>query len=140
MFEKNDKALLTTRIIVIVFIGIVAVGSLVMGIVLAVKIDGVYFLFTFVGWFLCWIMWVFTRLYLSYLVDIKLIRNKLYGESNEGLEVLLKAKEDRSNSPEMQEKKQAVNAELEHLQQLLHSGVITIEEYEKRKEELTKGN
>ena len=52
MFERNDKALLTTRIIVMVFIGITAVASLIIGIVLAVNVDGVYFLFAFVGWFL----------------------------------------------------------------------------------------
>lgn len=139
MFQRNDKALLTTRIIIMVIISIFAVLSLVMGIVLAVLINGAMFLTAFAGWFLCWIIWVIARLYLSYLCDIKLIRNKLYGESNEGLEMFLKAKEERSNSPVMQEKKEAVNIELEHLQQLLNSGVITSEEYEKRKKELTKG-
>ena len=139
MFERNDEALLTTRIIVMIFIGIIAVGSLVMGIVLAVVAGGAYFLLTFVGWFFCWLLWVFARLYLSYLCDIKLIRNNLYGESNERLEVFLKAKEERSNSPIIQEKKEAVNNELEHLKQLLNSGVITSEEYEKRKSELIKG-
>ena len=138
MFKRNDKALRISRIIFIVIIVIIAVLSLVTGIILAVDYEGVYFLFTFVGWFLCWIMWVFTRLYLSYLVDIKLIRNKLYGESNEELEVFLKAKEDRSNSSAMKGKKQSINAELEYLQKLLNSGVITLEEFEKRKEELTK--
>ena len=99
MFERNDKALLTTRTIVIVIIGIFAVLSLVLGIVLAVEIDGVYFLFAFVGWFFCWLAWVFARLYLSYLCDIKLIRNKLYGESNYGLDVFLKNNGEKSNSP-----------------------------------------
>ncbi|MCH5157313.1 MAG: SHOCT domain-containing protein [Clostridiales bacterium] len=141
MFKRNDKALLTSRIIIMVTIGIIAVLSLVAGILLAVDNEsGVYILVTFAGWFLCWIMWVFARLYLSYLVDIKLIRNKLYGENKDVLDVFLKAKEERSNSPVMQENKQMVNAEIEHLQQLLHSGVITLEEYENRKEELTKGN
>ena len=140
MFERNDKALLTTRIIIMVIIGIFAVLSPVMGIVLAVLVHGAMFLLAFVGWFGCWLMWVFARLYLSYLCDVKLIRNKLYGESNDGLEVFLKAKEERSNSPVMQEKRQAINDELEHLEQLLISGVITYEEYEKRKKELTKGN
>lgn len=139
MFERNDRALLTTRIIIMVIIGIFGVLSLVMGIVLAVLIHGALFLTAFVGWFFCWLLWVFARLYLSYLCDIKLIRSKLYGENNNGLEVFLKAKEERSDSPVMQEKKEIVNTELAHLQQLLNSGVITNEEYEKRKSELTKG-
>lgn len=141
MFKRNDKALLTTRIIFMVIIGILAVLSLVAGILLAVEFDGVYFLFTFVGWFLCWIMWVFTRLYLSYLADIKLIRNKLYGANNDDLDVFLKSKEERKVKEvsvlEMQVKRQMVNTELAHLKQLLNAGVITAEEYEKRKEELT---
>lgn len=139
MFQRNDKVLLTARTIIIVIIGIFAVLSLVMGIVLAVLVHGAMFLIAFVGWFFCWLLWVFARLYLSYLCDIKLIRNKLYGECNDDLEVFLKAKEERSNSPVMQERKEAVNYELTHLQQLLNSGVITSEEYEKRKKELTKG-
>lgn len=139
MFYLNDKALLTTRKITIVVLWILAALSLILGIVLAVLEGGKWFLIAFAGWFLCWLLWVVARLYLSYLCDIKLIRNKLYGESNENLEVFLKAKEERSNSPVMQEKKEAVNTELTHLQQLLNSGVITNEEYEKRKNELTKG-
>ena len=139
MFERNDKALLTTRIIVMVTIGIFAVLSLALGIALAVVIEGVYFLIAFAGWFLCWLMWVVARLYMSYLCDVKLIRNKLYGESNTGLEVFLKAKEERSNSIEAKKKQADIEEELKHLQQLLSSGVITTEEYEKRKSELTEG-
>ena len=139
MFERNDKALLTTRIIVMVTIGIFAVLSLALGIALAVVIEGVYFLFSFAGWFLCWLLWVIARLYMSYLCDVKLIRNKLYGESNAGLEVFLKAKEERSNSIEAKKKQTDIEEELKHLQQLLSSGVITTEEYEKRKSELTEG-
>jgi len=138
MFERNDKALRTWRICIIVAIAILAVCSLVVGILLAVLLEnGAWFLIAFVGWFLCWLGWLFARLYMSYLCDIKLIRNKLYGESNDGLEVFLKAREERSNSPEMKEKQEKINAELEHLKGLLSSGVITEEEFEKRKKELT---
>lgn len=139
MFELNDKALLTTRKIAMVVIGIFAVLSLVFGIVMAVAADWWWFFITFALWFLCWLAWVVVRLHLSYLCDIKLVRNRLYGESNEGLEMFLKAREERSTSPEIQERKKAVGDELEHLQQLLNSGVITEEEYKKRESELTKG-
>lgn len=43
-------------------------------------------------------MWVFGRLYLSYLCDIKLIRNKLYGVGNENLDVFLKTKAERTGA------------------------------------------
>jgi len=136
MFERNDNALLAARIIIGVFIAIVAVASLVMGLVWAVLIHWAYILFAFVGWFLCWIMWVFMRLYLSYLVDIKLIRNKLYGESNEGLEVFLNAEKGKIDRVETQEKRQVTSAELERLEQLYMLGKITAEEYEKCKEKM----
>lgn len=139
MFEKNDKALLLARIIFIVFIGIIAVGSVILGITYAVIYHPAYFLLIFAGWFACFITWVWVRLLLTYLCDIKLIRNKLYGENNANLEVFLKAKNERSNSPEMQRRQSEIQAELEHLQRLLAAGIITAEDYEKRKKELTEG-
>ncbi len=139
MFERNDKALRTWRICVIVAVAIFAVAFLAIGIVLAVLIHGALFLTAFAGWFLCWLLWLGANLHMSYLCDVKLIRNKLYGKSNEGLEEFLKARDERSNSPAMIEKKEAMEAELKHLQGLLSSGVITTEEYEKRKKELTEG-
>lgn len=139
MFERNDKALLTTRIIIMVTIGILAVCSLAVGIILTVIINGLYFLVAVVGLFVCWLIWVFARLYMSYLCDVKLIRNKLYGENNDSLEVFLKAKEERSTNPEIITKREQTNEALKHLQQLLSSGIITAEEYETRKRELTEG-
>lgn len=136
MFKENDKALLTARVIFIVFICISAVSSLVIGILLAVYVNWLYFLFTFAGWFACWITWVFIRLYLSYLCDIKLIRNKLYNESNEGLEVFLNAKEEKSDSPALMPDE--VEAELVRYHLLFLDGTITEEEYKKREAELKK--
>jgi len=133
MFQRNDKALITARIITLVVVIIFAVGSFAMGIALAIAIHGALFLTAFVGWFLCWLAWVFARLHLSYLCDIKLIRNKLYDESNAGLEVFLSS--DRSGT---NEEVRAVNRELSEIYSLLSSGEITNEEYEKRKKELEK--
>ena len=139
MFTKNDKALLTTRIIIMVTIGILAIASLVAGIWLSVEAEeGLFILITIAGWFVCWLAWVFARLYLSYLCDIKLIRNKLYGENNDDLEAFLKAKNERHDNPIIRAKKKEENAELEHLQELLDLGIITNEEYEKRKGKITK--
>ncbi len=90
MFKRNDKALLATRIIIMITLGIFAAISLAIGIVLVILVNVACILITFAGWFFCLLMWIFARLYLSYLCDIKLIRNKLYGESNEDLEVFFK--------------------------------------------------
>lgn len=97
MFEVNDKFLRTVRVIlnVVTWIGVIA--CIVCGIVLsAIEMIEVGLPILFVGPFACWLMWVFGRLYLSYLCDIKLIRNKLYGVGNKSLDVFLKTKEQRA--------------------------------------------
>ena len=139
MFERNDKALLVTRIIVIVVIGILAVASLIAGIWLAVDYDELYVLIIFVGWFKCWLWWVLAKLLFSYLVDVKVIRNKLYDESNDGLAVFLKSTPRSFTPPAKRDKREpSVDAQLKQLRRLLDSGVITREQYENRVEELTK--
>ena len=91
MFEKNDRILFAAKIIIYIAIFIFAVASLVLGIVLSIVMESsALFLVAFAGWFVCLLMWVFSKLLLSYLCDIKLIRNKLYGESNAKLERFLK--------------------------------------------------
>ena len=142
MFEKNDKALLIARGIILFVICFLAIAFLVGGIVLAVIINGAFFLVSFAGIiFLCLPIWVFSQLYLSYLCDIKLIRNKLYGVSNTNLEPFLVSSFNDDNTRkeivEMLRKEAETKAELQHLQQLLSSGIITTEEYENRKKELT---
>ena len=94
MFENNDKTLLTARIVLNVAIGIFVVLCIVAGIVLCVMEMLEFGIpLMLVGPFLCWLVWVFARLHLSHLCDIKLIRNKLYGAGNEGLSVFLEKKE-----------------------------------------------
>lgn len=97
MFEVNDKSLRTVRVIlnVVTWIGVIA--CIICGIVLsALGMIEMGLPILFVGPFACWLMWVFGRLYLSYLCDIKLIRNKLYGVGNENLDVFLKTKAERT--------------------------------------------
>ncbi len=132
MFEKNDKALLTAKTIVMVIIALFAIVSLIAGILLAVLIHVACIVLTFVLWFLCWLMWVFRRLHLSYLCDIKLIRNKLYDESNDGLEAFLKTVVgDKYNEEyaEIEEEKLA-------LEEMKNNKIITLEEYERKKKAL----
>lgn len=140
MFKKNDEALLLARTLILVALVSLAVSSVITGFVLAFTVSAVLILITFAGLFLCFLLWVFTSLYLSYLCDIKLIRNKLYGESNDGLKDFLGGNNNSARShaisPATQEKKQAVNTGLAYSQQHLNSGAITPEEeeYERRKE------
>lgn len=93
MFEVNDKFLRTVRVILNVWVWVGAIACVICGIVLsALGMIEMGLPILFVGPFACWLMWVFGRLYLSYLCDIKLIRNKLYGVGNEDLDVFLKTK------------------------------------------------
>lgn len=139
MFEKNDKQLLTVRIITNVVIWIFAIAGIVVGIVLsALEMLEIGLPILFVVPFLCWLMWVYVRLHLSHLCDIKLIRNKLYGVDNENLKVFLEAK---LTEEEMQEQKrvETQNAEkIARLKSLRDSGVITEEEFQQEKEKILK--
>lgn len=165
MFEVNDKSLCTVRVIlnVVTWIGVIA--CIVCGIVLsAIEMIEVGLPILFVGPFACWLMWVFGRLYLSYLCDIKLIRNKLYGVGNENLDVFLKTKAERTapaypqdgytgadtyrpaaQAPagsgeegkplSMEERTQ----KLLRLKKLLDAGAITQEEFDRQKAKLLNG-
>ena len=129
MFDKNDKALLITRKIIIVVLSILVVGILVLSIIMASIASPIFLVIWPVGWFACWIMWVVARLYLSYLCDIKLIRNKLYNTDNENLKVFLMAK---PTPAQIEEQKRAAEEKVrnaERMKALLDSGVITEEEY-----------
>lgn len=64
MFKRNDYALLVAMIICIAFFCIGIVSSFVIGIVIAVKFHWAYFFYTFAGWLVCFIFWIFARLLL----------------------------------------------------------------------------
>lgn len=140
MFEKNDKALLTTRTIVNVTVGILAVLCFVGGIILAVADSAVWLLLAFLGTFIIWLAWIFARLYLSYLCDIKLIRNKLYGADNDRLAAFIEnQEEERANSAASGNTAYSVATDkLLLLKRLLDSGAITQEEFDREKEKLLK--
>lgn len=165
MFEVNDKFLRTVRVIlnVVTWIGVIA--CIVCGIVLsALGMLAAGLPILFVGPFACWLSWVFARLYLSYLCDIKLIRNKLYGVGNENLDIFLKDDGDADAAPaptpsatgnfnrpaaaqapagsgeegkplSMEER----TKKLLRLKKLLDAGAITQEEFDRQKAKLLNG-
>lgn len=165
MFEVNDKFLRTVRVIlnVVTWIGVIA--CIICGIVLsALGMIEMGLPILFVGPFACWFSWVFGRLYLSYLCDIKLIRNKLYGVGNENLDVFLKTKAERTAPAYPQggytgadtyrpaAAQAPVNAggsaplpaeertqKLLRLKKLLDAGAITQEEFDREKAKLLNG-
>lgn len=164
MFEVNDKFLRTVRVILNVWVWVGAIACVICGIVLsALGMIEMGLPILFVGPFACWVSWVFGRLYLSHLCDIKLIRNKLYGVGNENLDIFLKDDGDADAAPaptpsatgnfnrpaaqapagsgeegkplSMEERTQ----KLLRLKKLLDAGAITQEEFDRQKAKLLNG-
>ena len=145
MFLENDRALLTARRIFVALTIVFALLSLTMGIVLAALIHWALIFTAVVGWFLDWLMWVFTNLLLSYLCDVKLIRNKLYEESNDDLAAFWKSDAevglDELEPDELDpDEPEITDNDLKKLDQLLYSGAITSEQYEQIKAKAKKSN
>ena len=139
MFERNDKQLLTVRIITNVVTWIFAVAGIIAGIVLSalgMLESGLPILF--VVPFLSWLMWVYVRLHLSHLCDIKLIRNKLYGVDNDNLKVFLEEKLSEEEIEELKRVEMQNTEKLIKLKSLRDSGVITEEEFQQEKEKILK--
>ncbi len=98
MFDKNDKTLFALRAICIVTIAVFAVLGIVLGILVIVAgYVGAGIIFIALSIFVCWLFWVYNRLHVSYLCDIKLIRNKLYGVENGRLRRLYTDDEDSAD-------------------------------------------
>ncbi len=145
MFEKNDNQLLAVRIITNVVTCILVIAGIIVGIVLsALEMLAIGLPILFVVPFLCWLMWVYVRLHLSHLCDIKLIRNKLYGVDNDRLKVFLEEKvnaefqKTEQQNHIMSENTTDKTEYLLQLKQLLDSGVITQEEFDKEKKNYLK--
>lgn len=139
MFERNDKQLLIVRILLNVVTWIFVLAGIVVGIVLsALGMLEIGLPILFVVPFLCWLMWVYVRLHLSYLCDVKLIRNKLYGVDNDNLKVFLEEKLSEEEIEELKRVEMQNMEKLIRLKSLRDSGVITEEEFQQEKEKILK--
>ena len=139
MFEKNDKPLFIVRILLIVMCLIIAIGSVITFIVLCC-VDGgenivIGLIPLFCGPLVAWLMWIFGQLSLNMMCDIKLIRNKLYGESNRPIAPFFTDSEYTEPQPQDADagKLSALVSELKALKALADDGTITQEEFEKVK-------
>ena len=138
MFEKNDRFLLAADSITNILFVLFIVACIVAGIVLCVMelvVLGLCVLF--LGSLLMGFMWLITRLLLSFFCDIKLIRNKLYNNKNDGLSDFIEDAERIKNETELKYKNEIeVKDKLLQLKKLLDSGVITAEEFDREKNNL----
>ena len=139
MFERNDRALQTAHALFKVCLWILLIMCFICGIVCSIVFKSGWFILIALGGLLvCFLGWIGHMLVYSFLCDVKLIRNKLYGESNEGLDDFLKSTSEQISELEEEERMaDEVEAELAHLYQLMEQGFITEEEYKKREKELT---
>ena len=113
--------------------------ALATALILAVADSAVWLLLAFLGTFFIWLAWIFARLYLSYLCDIKLIRNKLYGADNDRLAAFIENQEEEqaNSASESGDMTYSVAADkLLQLKRLLDSGAITQEEFDEQKKKL----
>ena len=86
MFDKNDRLLLIAKLVLNIIAILCIVTGVIVGIVLIAIQDGAFWTIGLTI-LLCVpigaaIVWLFLRLWLNYLCDVKLIRNKLYGNDD----------------------------------------------------------
>lgn len=131
MFTKNDRFLKTARVLADVSFVLGLIVSFTLGIVYTVVLKNALFLLILPGGaFFSWTVWIFVWLWLSLCCDVKFIRNKLYGNSNNNLKELFdeeyKVKGRHGNS---EREPDYLAKEVERLNRLFDSGAISQEEY-----------
>lgn len=78
LFDKNDKYLKITNIILVIVTVLIMAGSLCGGLIITILISAAGLGLLFGGIIMAALIYIFGRLIFSYLFDVKLIRNKLY--------------------------------------------------------------
>lgn len=139
MFERNDRSLRRINTIFTVCVWVAGVMSVAVGILATIVLENLwYLLLVFFAPVLLFLIVQFQKLCYSFLCDVKLIRNKLYNESNDGLNDFLMSYKEQIDYLDNKDK----IAELEEaklaLKELYEKDMIEKEEYEKQKKELEK--
>lgn len=144
MFQRNDKffhmSVTVVNITAIVFaalclaFGIVAmvVGGITLGMYPLGSVGAILLsiLSTAIGLLGCFLYWLFARLILSHICDVKFIRNKTYDESNTDLI-------DYYDPPRQPVAEQTDSvAQLREWKRLCDDGIIAKEDFERKKEEI----
>lgn len=134
MFSKYDKFLKIARILVDVFFVVNLIASFTLSIVYAVVDENALYILIFpCGAFLSWVIWIFERVWISFFCDVKFIRNKIYGKSNDDLKEFLSEDDSRKGSGSLSDVKAM---QVKHLNRLLESGAISEEDYNREMRKL----
>lgn len=146
MFKKNDKYLVRAHKLLKFFTIFFAVVGVIAGIVLsALELIEIGLPILFCVPFICWCIWSGIMLHLSYLCDVKLIRNKLYNVNNDYLDDFIKQNESANEYAQPMQSSAASQNPIQDntdallkLRKLYNSGALTEEEYNKEKANLLK--
>ena len=137
MFQVNDKWLKTCKKILDVAVKVLIAISIIAFIVLLIVSQGWYDSEIWIPFAVLAVMLLITaivnlagNLHISYLVDVKLIRNKLYNQDNEDLKVFLEKKLTEEEQLQQQATEEEKAKQKENLKNLLDSGIISKEEYD----------
>lgn len=133
MFEKSDKTLPLLRLTIGILLIVLSVLYLVLGIVACVNgaaLNGVLYIFAALA--LPVVGWVILSFTLACAADVKIIRNKLYGESNAPIaEYFTAAYKEGENAPlNANDNLGPMLENLKKMKELLDGGVLTKEEFD----------
>lgn len=137
MFEKSDKTLFTLRITVTILLVVTAVLSFVMSILYFVDgfvAQGITSLVTAI--LTPVVGWVMLSFCLACAADVKVIRNKLYKESNAPVAEFFTAADYKERADAYDSTKSELGATLEDLKKLkdlFDSGVLSKDEFDSMK-------
>ena len=85
MFKKNDRYLQTANTIVDIFLIIAITACVILGILL-LSAGSPILRTILVCFILCsffaWVLWILIKVYLTHVLDVKIIRDKLYSKQN----------------------------------------------------------
>ena len=135
MFEKSDKTLAKVRLTMLILLAVLGILYLVQAILMFVNsgaMQGVIYLISAAA--IPVVGWVLLEYALACAADLKVIRNKLYGESNRPIAPFFTDSE-YTEPPQDADagKLSALVSELKALKALADDGTITQEEFEKVK-------
>lgn len=133
MFDANDEVLIKVRCITQVVLIIIAILISVLVIVIAALVSWWYLIALPLFWLFTWLTWLLKDLVFSYMCDVKLIRNKLYGVDNDGLAVFLVQSMNADERQKLIDQEQEIKERLEDLETQKETDKISKEDYSRQK-------
>ena len=114
MFQNNDRFLKTVSTLLTFLVVItICIGVIAFFILLSEDMTGIGFLTLIVSCVSAFFTWLFGNLFLSFLCDVKLIRNKLYDVDNSNLNIFTPIDTEKESKTENENVNNEVNTDNE---------------------------